>query len=266
MASQFLTTSRLNNIINMIMLGRQSGILRVVRGQGSTREVGQIQFVDGNAVSALLGQVTGNNALTVLQNWGECVYSFDEYPAPAAEVETTNYQSTNPPYANGQLFPDPTSTFSPGSSWPTYGNMNSQPNPSPLPSTSSFGNSYPRAGSQPGYAPIPSGGYTGDLPDYDAMYGAMQGAVQPSGTPSQQSGYQNSASLSPGLLALCPRRTSLSEHVEQLPLDRRERMVLLLIDGRRNLSDLARLTRRSDREVLRVLEHLSGLGLIQMNI
>jgi hypothetical protein len=264
MASQFLTTSRLSNILNMIVLGRQSGILRVVRGQGSTREVGQIQFVDGKAVSALLGQVTGVNALSVLQNWGECVYSFDEYPMPEInDLDSMTYQTNSPPYDYSQTSPDPNSSLLPGGSWPSssYGNLGSQPNPSPLPPSSSFANSYPRPGSQPGYAPVPSGAYTGDLPDYDAIYGGLQS----SGIPTHQTGYQNAASLSPGVLALCPRRTSLSEHVDQLPLDRRERMVLLLIDGRRSIGDLARLTRRQEREILRVLEHLSGLGLIQMN-
>jgi hypothetical protein len=262
MASQFLTTSRLSNILNMIVLGRQSGILRVVRGQGSGREVGQIQFVDGKAVSALLGQVTGVNALSVLQNWGECVYSFDEYPMPEiSDLDPMTYQTNSPPYDYSQSSPDPTFPLLPGGSWPSNGNMGSQPNPSPLPPSSSLANSFPRSSSQPGYAPVPSGAYTGDLPDYNAIYGGLQ----PSGTPTHQTGYQNAASLSPGVLALCPRRTSLSEHVDQLPLDRRERMVLLLIDGRRNIGDLARLTRRSEREILRVLEHLSGLGLIQMN-
>jgi hypothetical protein len=262
MASQFLTTSRLSNILNMITLGRQSGILRVVRGQGSTREVGQIQFVDGKAVSALLGQVTGVNALSVLQNWGECIYSFDEYPASGTtDLDSMPYQTGPSPWDYSQSFPDPASSMPPGGSWPSYGNMGSQPNPSPLPPSSSFAHSYPRPGSQPGYAPVPSGAFTGDLPDYDAIYGGLQ----PSGAPTHQTGYQSSGSLNPGVLALCPRRTSLSEHVDQLPLDRRERMVLLLIDGRRNIGDLARLTRRSEREILRVLEHLSGLGLIQMN-
>ena len=264
MASQFLTTSRLSNIINMIMLGQQSGILRVVRGQGPNREVGQIKFIDGKPVNALLGQVTGLNALGVLQNWGECVYTFDEQPLPEpAEPDPMSYLSGSLPYENSPYSRDPTSTFSPGGSWPAYDNMNSQPLPSPLPSPSSFGNSYPpRTGSQPGYTPVPSGGgRSGTLPESDDMYGAMQ----PTNAPGQQPYYSNNASLNPALLSMCPRRTNLSEQVDYLPLDRRERMVLLLIDGRRNLSDLARLTRRSEGEIYQVLDHLSGLGLIQLN-
>jgi hypothetical protein len=65
-------------------------------------------------------------------------------------------------------------------------------------------------------------------------------------------------------LATVPRRTIIAANVEQLPLDRRERMLLLLVDNRRNLSDLARLTRRSEREVLSILEHLASLGLVQI--
>src|SRR5258708_22714321 len=83
MAAQFLTISKLSNIINMITLGQQSGILRVIRGQGAVREVGQIQFVNGSPASALLGQLTGANAMAVLSNWGECIYSFEEL-APSA--------------------------------------------------------------------------------------------------------------------------------------------------------------------------------------
>src|SRR5262245_50118986 len=78
MAGRFVSTSRLSNIVQMISLSRQSGILRVVRGQGTTQEMGQIRFLDGQPVSALLAQLTGPNALNVLMNWGECAYAFDE--------------------------------------------------------------------------------------------------------------------------------------------------------------------------------------------
>jgi hypothetical protein len=40
-------------------------------------------------------------------------------------------------------------------------------------------------------------------------------------------------------------------------------MVLLLVDGRRGLADLARLTRRSEEEVRAVIEHLRLLGLVE---
>jgi hypothetical protein len=60
-----------------------------------------------------------------------------------------------------------------------------------------------------------------------------------------------------------PRRTTRVDLSDPLPLDRRERMVLLLVDGRRGVADLARLTRRSEEEVRSVLGNLKMLGLIE---
>ncbi len=53
------------------------------------------------------------------------------------------------------------------------------------------------------------------------------------------------------------------DHLDALPLDRRERMVLLLVDGRRSLTDLVRLTRRNEQELQAILVHLAALGLIE---
>jgi predicted transcriptional regulator len=54
----------------------------------------------------------------------------------------------------------------------------------------------------------------------------------------------------------------LGDQFEQLPLDRRERMALMLVDGQRTIADLARLTRRQEQELYTVLAHLEALGLI----
>ncbi|MFI5274158.1 MAG: hypothetical protein ACHQ4H_14075, partial [Ktedonobacterales bacterium] len=115
------------------------------------------------------------------------------------------------------------------------------------------------------------GGYGGANNGAGSGYGNSNGGA--SGTQQQLGGYGGQQAqrrpdapqaepLSTEWLVACPHRTLLSEHVEQLPLDRRERMILLLVDGRRNLSDLARLTRRSEREVLAVLQHMATLGLV----
>ncbi|HKT38216.1 MAG TPA: hypothetical protein VJR48_07570 [Ktedonobacterales bacterium] len=255
MAAQFLTTSKLNNIINMISLGRQSGILRVIRGQGPTREIGQIKFSAGEPISALLGQMTGANAMTVLNNWGECIYAFDEQAITDA--------------GEGEIYSSDPGRFSPTSgitsgSWPTY--MFPDGAFPQSPSTSYPSGSYPQQNSgsvPPGYtggynAPPPNNATSG--PGRDTQYN-MNRQYTMSGVPVPQV----SETISPELMAACPQRTILSEQVEQLPLDRRERMVLLLVDGRRSLSDLARLTRRNEREVLAVLDHMAGLGLIHFN-
>lgn len=256
MAAQFLTTSRLSNIVNMITLGRQSGILRIIRGQGATREIGQIKFVDGEPVSALLGQLTGPNALGVLMNWGECVYAFDEYPS-------ADFGDSDPSLDGGGHISSDPGRYSPqigvsSGSWPVYDYPSSAPYSQPpagsYPSTTSL----PNLGSHPGYMPnstMPgSGGTSGDLPRFDSTYGgATTTQIPMSNTP-----------ITADVLTTVYRRSILADHTDQLPLDRRERMILLLVDGRRNLADLTRLTRRSEREVLSVLEHLASLGLVQM--
>lgn len=259
MAAQFLTTSRLNNIINMISLGQQSGILRVIRGQGPTREIGQIKFVEGQPVTALLGQLTGPNALTVLSNWGECIYSFDEHASDDAESDAAfGGSSPRVPSEPGRYSPTASNL---GASWPSQGFPSNAPQ-----SQTSF--SGPLSGGQPSYAtpgmsyPAYGGagaGYNGQAQRYDTNPDTSAGFA-----PSYPGGPAN-ASLPPAVLMTVPQRTVLAEAVEQLPLDRRERMLLLLVDNRRTLSDLARLTRRSEREVLGVLEHLSTLGLVQVN-
>jgi hypothetical protein len=254
MAAQYLTTSRLNNIINMITLGRQTGILRVIRGQGNTREIGQIKFVEGEPVAALLGQVTGPNALTVLMNWGECVYSFieqapGEYTGDAFDTARRAPSDPSGPYPSG-----PSEGSWPSSYGYPYSYPAAQTPPQPFTSSRNTSSSLPGFGSQPGYFPTTSG-YSGSPGGYDGSYGGQ-------GAPRQ--GAPGNVPLTTGLLATVPRRTIMAERVEQLPLDRRERMLLMLVDGRRNLSDLSRLTRRSEREVLGILEHLSSLGLVQI--
>lgn len=260
MAAQFLTTSRLNNIINMISLGQQSGILRVIRGQGPTREIGQIKFVDGQPVTALLGQLTGPNALTVLTNWGECIYSFDEHAADDMENDAA-FGGSSPRVSSEPGRYSPTSSNL-GASWPSQGfPSNASQSQTPF--------SGPLSGGQPSYATMPGASY----PTYGSSGAGYNGQGQRYDTnPDTSAGYASGypagpggGSLPPAVLMTVPQRTVLAEAVEQLPLDRRERMLLLLVDNRRTLSDLARLTRRSEREVLGVLEHLSTLGLVQVN-
>jgi len=86
--------------------------------------MGQIRFIAGEPISALLGSLTGGTALSALSNWGECMYLFDEV---AGEAEQQGYpslpQQQPPSYAPSS--PPPMS----GSSWPSYG----------YPSTSSLG-------------------------------------------------------------------------------------------------------------------------------
>ncbi len=253
MTSRYTSTARLSNVIEMVKLSKQSGILRVTRGQPQ-REIGQIRFISGEPVSALLGSLTGGTALSALSNWGECLYEFEEVGPETEQGYPSLPQSPQQPQPPtfGAPSPPPPSL----GSWPSYGypSSNSLNSLSPLPDFGSSGDV-----SNPGYydnrqSNAPGYSYPG-MPDPYATAGGYAGAnpVATSSAPLQ---------LRPEQLMSRPRRTSLSEQIDQLPLDRRERMVLLLVDGQRTVDDLVRLTRRSDTELYSVLNHLRILGLV----
>jgi hypothetical protein len=259
MPTQYLSTSRLANVIQLISLGQQTGILRALRGHGPQREMGQIQFIDGQPAAALLGQLTGPAALNVLSNWGECHYAFED----AVMAEDGSLESTEPvagpaygAWNSGTpSFPDPSSSYHsmpPGgaggssasthTSWPGYGAMP----PSNTHQRSSVGPSMPLGG--PGH----TSGLTGRPPSYPSGPGQQTPSQQPMGP-----------SVAASAATPLPRRTTRVDLTDPLPLDRRERMVLLLVDGKRSVSDLARLTRRTEDEVRAVLGNLKMLGLIE---
>jgi len=272
MSAPFVQTSRLSNILQMISLARQTGILRVIRGQGATREMGQIRFIDGQAVSALLGQLTGDAALGVLNNWGECHYAFDELAMADVVGQVGPLTPSGPlqtPSAGTPSAVDLSGLGMPAAGWagvppytPNPGSPSNYQSPAtPVSDTSWPVYSYQQSGlfSGSGGGP-PLGSFGGSGP-----YASPGYASQPSAAVSTPAGYLGSSQgqlVSTFLASTVPQRTALAERIEHLPLDRRERMVLLLVDGQRAVGDLARLTRRSEAEVQAVLQHLELLGLI----
>ncbi|HEX6553281.1 MAG TPA: DUF4388 domain-containing protein [Ktedonobacteraceae bacterium] len=78
-------TDRLSNVIQVIQLGKKSGLLTVERGEGITFEEGAITFVNGQAREAQVGKYTGIDAFNWLNTWGPCLFAF----TPTASAETT---------------------------------------------------------------------------------------------------------------------------------------------------------------------------------
>lgn len=68
----------------------------------------------------------------------------------------------------------------------------------------------------------------------------------------------------PDLQWFVPKRQKVKEDVLSLPLTRPQRYVYLLSDGRRNIEDIARCTRRSIQEVARLLLELKEKDLIAL--
>ncbi|HLY31242.1 MAG TPA: DUF4388 domain-containing protein [Ktedonobacterales bacterium] len=152
-------TDRLANVIEVVELGRRSGLLSVERGSGAMLEEGEVYFVSGRAIYALLAGLRGREALAMLGRWGECRFSFDtSAPRPAPNV--SGGLAVNPP--SGVLAPLPSSPPSyPGS--PAY-----QANPRPANRPAAAAPTPPRINPYPPQSPQPADGA------YQAPYGQPQ--------------------------------------------------------------------------------------------
>lgn len=93
------TADRLSNIIEVVELGRRSGLLTVERGSNQTFEEGQVYFSEGRAIYAVVEGLRGRDALSVLAGWGQCRFAF-EANAPRPTPNITAPQPV-PPMSSG---------------------------------------------------------------------------------------------------------------------------------------------------------------------
>jgi len=70
------STDRLADVIEVIQLGRKTGILTAERVRGSVLEQGVITFVGGQVLQASVGHHKGFPAFSVLKTWGACRFAF----------------------------------------------------------------------------------------------------------------------------------------------------------------------------------------------
>jgi hypothetical protein len=275
MGEQYLSTSRLGNVIRLIALGRQSGLLRVVRGQGTSREEGEVQFIDGQIAMATVGQLTGGAAVAVLQNWGESFYIFLDGVNRLQQTTTSNNlgwgnlnnSDSLPPGGSGSFPSSPSGGFSSsGSGAGGYG--------APRSTSGSFGASGSGSGAFGGGAPGPStspgygygdygsspGGNTGYPSSHTNSRGFDSGSLPSQPYPTAVSPQVMQRLMDPNVIL---RRLTMTNPTEMAALDRRARQMLLLVDNHRTIADLMRLTRRSDDEIRTILAHLIALGLVE---
>jgi hypothetical protein len=69
-------TDRLVSIIQLIQLGRKTGVLSAKRGDGITQEKGTITFIKGQITQTSVGRRRGSEALNWLTTWGNCRFTF----------------------------------------------------------------------------------------------------------------------------------------------------------------------------------------------
>jgi hypothetical protein len=86
MTQQETTTDRLVSIIQLVQLGKRTGILTVKRGEGRVLEEGIVTFVNGQAIQAQVGRYSGSEAMKRLSAWETCRFIFA--PSDTPEEDT----------------------------------------------------------------------------------------------------------------------------------------------------------------------------------
>ncbi|BCL79874.1 DUF4388 domain-containing protein [Ktedonobacteria bacterium brp13] len=71
-----IATDQINNVLQVIELGRKTGRLTVERGEAEQQEKGEIVFSNGHIVDVHCGQLSGMAAFNQLQTWGPCRFVF----------------------------------------------------------------------------------------------------------------------------------------------------------------------------------------------
>src|SRR5215469_8004267 len=118
------TTDKLSNVIDVVEMGRRTGLLSVERGSGSVLEVGEMYFVTGSPTYASLASLRGREALTALSHWGPCRFAFESDSAPPAP---NIFPSTDPSLQRMPRDRYSSSPRMPGSDPPTTGQAQTGP-------------------------------------------------------------------------------------------------------------------------------------------
>lgn len=97
-------TDRLVSIIQLVQLGRKTGVLTAKRGDGITQEEGTITFIKGQITQTSVGRRRDSEALNWLTTWGNCRFTFvssdpaetSSLTAISPEVQVYGTRDTDP--------------------------------------------------------------------------------------------------------------------------------------------------------------------------
>ena len=248
--SRVTATNRLANVIEVVELGRRTGLLSAERDANGLEE-GEIYFISGHPVYAALERLTGREALNILLRWGECRFAFE----PSAPRPIPNVSGVLPALdSNGA--PYGVTTEYDGRQ-PTEGPPR-QPAPNSGASGAS-GSGWGQRGSSPNMAP----GMNSSAPNMGNS--GIWGFSDPSSFPSGPGGRPAPGQHYPTEQQM-PTRTpdvrDLKTIVATYGLSRGHRTVLLLANGQHTVLDMARLASKSIEEVYQLLNDLRNFGLI----
>ncbi len=245
-------TDHLEAILEAIFSNRQTGILHVERGKGGVRDGGDIIILHGQVIDASSGSRQGAEALEWLLTWGNCQYNFqvkfpNEVVAPPGAAAGATLPITSPPSAPSAPITAPLKF------------------PGELAAQNIFHFFTSGAEKEDPVSATDSGGYN-PLPDrfspvtqenWSRENGRFRIEEYPLQIPQSLPDVRAPERMQNGSEALAL--------LERFRLTRLHRHVFLLLDGKRTIYDLVRLTGRSLNEVDRLLVDLERIGLIRLN-
>jgi hypothetical protein len=227
-----VSTERLVDILHQAALQGQTGLLLVQR----EAEQGEIFFENGDTVFARVEEETGEAALSQMMNWKEVRISFHEGVVVSAELRQRRHIERLPSSINSLLPVELQKTRllrvlakAPAA---TRESLSQTP-------ISEIAAILPLRRSTSGLWSEPAG----NAP-------SAQGVCVPSGTASD-------VEIVYRVRPIVAARQIIHR------LDRRERLVFLLLDGKRSVREVSGLIHRSEGEIARVLAHFLALGLIE---
>lgn len=230
LSSYAVTTEHLVNVLQSIALKQLTGrlSLKYVGAQGS--EKGEIFFVQGNTAFARTTRETGETALYNMLQWKDAHYSFFEGEQPPSGATRLQQQRVAPPSQSTQARTMRSIELEETRQTPAIG-MPAIPKslrriPIQVPSSTTP----PVRPPGPSQAILPQQSESSTQPGTGAIFRALPLAKQ-------------------------------SSIINQM--DRKDRLVFLLLDGRRTLRIIRHLVNRSDAEVAQTLVRLFKQGYIE---
>ena len=99
-------TDRLANVIQVIQLGRKTGILTVERSSGISLERGTVYFVNGLMTQASAHQLSGLAAFQWLNAWGSCRFTFTPSDSAVTTKKLPSLRPAQLPVSEHESFHD----------------------------------------------------------------------------------------------------------------------------------------------------------------
>lgn len=227
-----VSTERLVDILHQAALQGQTGLLLVQR----EAEQGEIFFENGDTVFARVEEETGEAALSQMMNWKEVRISFHEGVVVSAELRQRRHIERLPSSINSLLPVELQKTRLLRSLAKAPATTRESLSQTPISEIAAI---LPRRRPMSGLWSEPAG---------NAL--SAQGVCAPSGTASD-------AEIVYRVRPVVAARQIIHR------LDRRERLVFLLLDGKRSVREVSGLIHRSEEEIARTLAHFLALGLIE---